>query len=122
MMNAIYARAADDESDELIAQIARCREQAQLQGRYVDAGRIYTDAGSWKLDNRRIGLRELRADIDEGEILTVYVDALDRLGRALDVKPMIEGWRKKGVSVVIVSGLIRNTHQSGARNTKQGEV
>jgi len=109
-MNAIYARALDNEGDELIAQIARCKEQAQLQGRYVDASRIYTDAGSWRFDTRRIGLRELRADIDEGTIGSVYVDALDRLGRALDVNPMIEDWRRRGVSVVTVSIGKRKSH------------
>ncbi|MDP2859494.1 MAG: recombinase family protein [Bacillota bacterium] len=102
-MNAIYARAHDDEGAELGAQIARCKEQAELQGRHIEPDKIYTDAGGWKMGVNRIGLRQLKIDIDAGRIGAVYVDALDRLGRSLDIKPMVEDWRRKGVSVVTAS-------------------
>lgn len=102
-MNAIYARAHDDQGAELGAQIARCKEQAELQGTHVDPDKIYTDAGGWKMGVNRIGLRHLNLDIDAGRIGAVYVDALDRLGRSLDIKPMVEGWRRKGVSVITVA-------------------
>ena len=111
-MNAIYARANDDEGEELRAQIARCKEQAESQGRHVDADNIYTDAGSWKFGVNRIGLQNLRADIKEGKIKAVYVDALDRLGRSLDIAPMIEDWRERGLTVIAVSRDVRSRESS----------
>jgi len=102
-MNAIYARANQDEAEELRAQIRRCKELAQLQGEQIDAGRIYTDAGGWRLGANRIGFEELSADIENGIIDRVYIDSLDRLGRSVDVTPIIEGWQDNGVTVIAVS-------------------
>ena len=101
-MNAIYARANDGEGEELRAQIERCSQQAKLQGRQISPESIYTDAGGWRLDDSRVGLQALSGDIREGKIDRVYVDALDRLGRSIDVAQMIDDWRHQGAAVVVV--------------------
>jgi DNA invertase Pin-like site-specific DNA recombinase len=106
-VNAIYARAKDDETEDLNGQIARCRARAALKGVLISGADIYTDAGGWEFGSKRIGLRTLTEGVDSGDISAVYVDTLGRLGRSVDVIPILEKWQRKGVPVIVVSDRIR---------------
>jgi DNA invertase Pin-like site-specific DNA recombinase len=102
-MNAIYARARDNEPEDLVQQVARCKARAKARGEHIEAGNIFTDGGEWESGTDRIGLRTLIEGVETGEINKVYVDSLRCLGSSMPVRNLIERWQGKGVEVVIVT-------------------
>lgn len=102
-MSVVYAKARDDEPQELKGQIARCQDRAKSRGTHVEADEIYTDGGDSDSSVNRIGLRTLIEGVKDGRIHTVYVDTLDCLGRPLPAMNMRARWLKKGVQVIVAT-------------------
>jgi DNA invertase Pin-like site-specific DNA recombinase len=101
---AIYCRLARMDDDKAEFQKERCLRFAREHG-YTDIT-VYMDNGANGLTLNRPAFKQMEAAINRGEIGTVIILSIDRLGRnVVEVLQWMDAMRRRGIELMAVHGL-----------------